>query len=185
MSSGTAPRFVIEPFDPERHDRAAFSCGVDQIDNYFKKTANKLAKADNVRFFVMTAPDGGVIGFYALNAHAVDYNDLPKSYARTRPAHGSVPAAYISMIARDRRYAGGGYGGDLLVDALKRIAAAADDIGIAVVMLDVLDCGDPDRVARRKALYESYGFQALPSQALRLYLPVRTVRRILSSEAER
>jgi len=32
----------IEPLDPDRHDRAAFSCGVDQVDNFFRKTANKL-----------------------------------------------------------------------------------------------------------------------------------------------
>jgi hypothetical protein len=35
----------VEPFDPERHDRSGFSCGVEAVDNYFKKTANKLAKA--------------------------------------------------------------------------------------------------------------------------------------------
>jgi hypothetical protein len=42
-----------------------------------------------------------------------------------------------------------------MTEALRRIAVAADAIGVAVVMLDVLDCGEPDRVARRKALYES------------------------------
>jgi hypothetical protein len=171
---------VIEPFDAARHDRAAFSCGVEQVDNYFKRTANKLAKAGNVRLFVMTAADGGVIGFYAINAHAVDYADLPARYARTRPAHGSIPAAFISMIGRDRRHAGDGYGGDLLVDALRRIARAADSIGLAVVMLDVLDCGDPRRVARRKALYESYGFMPLPSRPQRMFLPLATVRALVA-----
>ncbi|WP_228130516.1 hypothetical protein [Pseudovibrio exalbescens] len=73
-----------------------------------------MAKADNVRLYLMVNPSGSVIGFYALNAHAVD--------------------------------------------ALRRIASIADAIGVAVVMLDVLDYGDPDRVARRKTLYKSYGF---------------------------
>ena len=41
--------FVIEPFDSEKHDRTAFSCGIHLVDNYFQKTANKHAKADNVR----------------------------------------------------------------------------------------------------------------------------------------
>ena len=180
MTTGSGEaRTLIEPFDPAKHDRAAFSCGVEQVDNYFKKTANKLAKAGNVRLFVMVAPDGGLIGFYAINAHAVYYTDLPKKYARTRPSHGSIPAAYISMIGRDRRYAGSGYGGDLLVDALRRIAGAAENLGLAVVMLDVLDCGDPERVARRKALYESYGFTSLPSKPLRMFLPLATVRTLI------
>ena len=96
----SAPDFIIEPFDPDRHDRSGFTCGVEQVDNYFKKTANKLNKADNVRLFVMVAGDGDIAGFYAINAHALDYSELPKRYARTRPGHGSIPAAYISMIGR-------------------------------------------------------------------------------------
>jgi hypothetical protein len=50
-------------------------------------------------------------------------------------------------------------------------------------MLDVLDCGDPDRVARRKALYESYGFQSLTSNPLRMFLPVSVVRRLIGEAA--
>lgn len=167
---------TIEPFDPARHDRTAFSCGVEQVDNFFRKTANKLARADNARVYVMTAPDGAVIGFYALNAHAIDYRDLPGKFARTRPAHGSIPAAFLSMIGVDRRYAGQGFGGDLLIDALLRISQAAEKIGIAIVLLDVLDDGNPELVERRTRLYTAYGFEPLPSNPLRLFLPVETVR---------
>ena len=78
------------------------------------------------------------------------------------------------MIGRDQRYRGAGFGADLLVDALRRIVQASDSLGIAVVLLDVLDCGDPDRMARRQALYESYGFQPLPSNPTRLFLPFRS-----------
>jgi ribosomal protein S18 acetylase RimI-like enzyme len=180
VSSVDAAKPTIEPFDPERHDREDFSCGVEQVDNFLKRTANKLAKADNLRVFVMVAADGAAIGFYALNAHAVSYADLPHKFARTRPSHGNIPAAYISMIGVDRRFAGRGYGGDLLVDALKRIMLAADALGIAVVMLDVLDDGDPVQVARRKALYEGHGFQPLASNPLRLFLPVATVRNLMA-----
>lgn len=182
MATSEPATYIIEPFDPEKHDRAAFSCGVEQVDNYFQKTANKLAKADNVRLYVMIDRDGTVIGFYALNAHAVQFTDLPVKFARTRPSHGNIPAAYVSMIGRDQKFSGGGFGGDLLVDALRRIAVAADAIGVAVVMLDVLDCGDPDRVARRKALYESYGFQSLASNPLRMFMSVSTVRRLIAEE---
>ena len=182
MAARIPTAVTIEPFDPAKHDRAAFSCGIEQVDNYFQKTANKLAKADNVRLFVMAVDDGSVIGFYALNAHAVHYGDLPPNFARSRPSHGSIPAAYISMIGRDQRFRGGGYGGDLLVDALRRIAVAADAIGIAVVMLDVLDCGSPDRVVRRRALYESYGFRGLASNPLRMFLPLSIVRSLIADE---
>lgn len=181
----TAPEdakpIVIEPLDPAKHDRASFSCGIDQVDNFFRRTANKLAKADNVRAFVMVGPEGELIGFYATNAHAIDYTELPERFARTRPAHGSIPAAYISMIGVDSRFQGRGYGGDLLVDCLTRLANAADALGIAVVMLDVLDCGDSKKVAKRLALYAGYGFEPLPSNGLRLFLNMATVRTLIAS----
>jgi ribosomal protein S18 acetylase RimI-like enzyme len=180
VTSPNTANFIVEPLDPDKHDRAAFSTGVEQVDNYFRKTANKLAKAGNVRVWVMVSPSGGLIGFYALNAHSIDYAELPGKFAKARPGHGVIPAAYISMIGVDRKFAGKGFGGDLLVDALSRIAHAADDLGIAVVMLDVLDCGDPQLVAKRLNLYQSYGFSPLPSRPLRLFLPLATVRRLIA-----
>lgn len=171
---------VIEPFDPARYDRAGFSCGVSAVDNHFQKTAKKLAEAGNVRLFVMVSADQALIGFYAINAHAVDYRDLPKRFARARPGNGTIPAAFIAMIGRDQRYSGAGFGADLLVDALRRIAQAADSFGLAVPQLDVLDCGDPERTARRQALYESSGFQPLPSNPTRLFLPLNAIRELMA-----
>lgn len=179
MTRPDTAKGLIELLDPDKHDRAAFSCGVEQVDNYFRKTANKLAKAGNVRVWVMISPSGDLIGFYALNAHSIDYAELPEKFAKARPGHGSIPAAYISMIGVDQKFSGKGFGGDLLVDALTRIARAADDLGIAVVMLDVLDCGDPELVAKRVKLYQSYGFTPLPSRPLRLFLPLATVRGLI------
>ncbi len=178
MTSAAPPRNTIEPLDPEKHDRTAFPCGVEQVDNFFKRTANKLAKAGNLRVFVLISPAGEVVGFYALNAHAVDYAELPARFARSRPSHGQIPAAYISMIGVNVRFAAQGYGGDLLVDALKRIAMAAETVGIAVAMLDVLDCGNPDLVVRRLKLYTGYGFVPLSSHPLRLFLPLASVRHL-------
>ncbi len=184
MSDGDAEALnIIGPFDPEKHDRRAFSCGIEQVDNFFKKTANKLSKADNLRVWVMIDPEGALIGFYAINAHSVDYQDLPAKYARTRPGHSRIPAAYISMIGVNQESQGKGYGGDLLIDCLRRLAQASEALGIAVVMLDVLDCGDPNEVERRVALYKGYGFQPLPTNPLRLFLPMATVKALIAEEA--
>lgn len=170
----------IEPFDPQKHDREGFACGVPTVDNFFKRTANKLARANHLRVYVLVGSERAVLGFYAVNAHSVEYTALPAGFARDRPGHGRIPAAYIAMIGVDKRHAGKGYGGDLLVDALKRIATAADAIGLAVVMLDVLDDGDAEAIARRKRLYHSYGFQPLTDNSLRLFLSIGTIRDALT-----
>lgn len=184
MSFGSDHRNIIEPLDPARHDRAAFSCGVEQVDNFFKRTANKLVRADNLRVFVMTSPEHKLIGFYALNAHSIDYTELPAKFARTRPGHGPIPAVYISMIGVDQRYAGKGFGGDLLTDALARIADVSDNLGLAVVLLDILDCGNLELTEKRKKLYTSYGFAPLPSNEMRLFMPLATVRALLAEDDE-
>jgi hypothetical protein len=129
--------------------------------------------------FVMIGSSGDLIGFYAVNAHAIDYAELPERFARNRPSHGRIPAAYLAMIGIDYRSQGRGYGGDLLVDGLTRLAHAADALSIAVVLLDILDCGDSDKVAKRRTLYAGYGFAPLVSNPLRLFLPMATVRQLL------
>jgi ribosomal protein S18 acetylase RimI-like enzyme len=149
---------------------------VRQVDNFFRKTANKLNRADNLRTFILEGIDGGVIGFYALNAFSIDYADLPDRYARNRPAQGKIPAVFVSMIGIDSRFQGQGHGTDLLMDCLARISAVEKSIGVAVVVLDVLDCGDIDAVKRRSAFYRSFGFAPLASQPLRMILPTATLR---------
>ncbi|MBN8646408.1 MAG: GNAT family N-acetyltransferase [Caulobacterales bacterium] len=178
MTNDNMPKYIIEPLDTSKHNRTNFTCGIPQVDNFFKNTANKLSKADNLRVYVMSSDDGDIVGFYAINAHSIEYTQLPEKFARSRPGHGNIPAAYISMIGRDIRFAKGGFGGDLLVDCLKRIFNVSEQLGIAVVILDVLDCGNPKLVAKRLELYNSYGFMPLPSQPLRLFLPVYTIRKL-------
>lgn len=175
-------KLSIEPFDPDKHDRKTVSCGVLQVDNLFKRTAHKLSRADNLRLFVMVGAANELSGFYALNAHSVDYENLPKKYAGTRPGHGRIPAVYISMIGVDERFSGHDYGGDLLVDALISIALVSAEIGFSVVILDVLDCGDTALVHRQKTLYESYGFTPLPSNPLRLFMPVKAIKTLMAEE---
>lgn len=113
------------------------------------------------------------MGYYALNAHSIDYRELAAQFARDRPSSGFIPAVFIAMIAVDRNEQGKGYGGDLLSDALNRIAEAQRSIGVSIAMLDVLDDGDETAVTRRAALYAAYGFQPLAERPLRMWISIR------------
>ena len=172
--------FLIEPLDPAKHDRESFHSGVSPVDRFLRMSANKLSRADNIRVFVMVEPER-LIGFYAVNAHSVDYEQLPARYARSRPGHGAVPAAFISMIGVDARFQGQGHGAILLMDCFRRVVRAAELLGIAVVMLDILNCGDPVAVERRKALYLRYGFEPLTKTQGRLFLPIATARAVVGN----
>lgn len=177
MSEEEQEKIRFKPFDPDIHDRAAFSCGVERIDNFVKRTAKKHQKGDFTRVWVAVGDEpAAILGFYAINAHAIAAADLPAKYTRHAPAHGYVPAAYISMFGVSERRQGHGFGRVLLADCLKRIAEAADSLGIYAIVLDVFEDAD---VERRKAFYEAHGFQSFPSQPLRMFLPVQTVRQLL------
>ena len=172
------PRLVIEPLDTARHDRAEFSCGIARLDNFLHRTARRQQAADFTRVRVATEDGkGAVLGYYALNAHALEANDDPPTeMARHGPRSGSIPAVYLSMIAVDERHQGRGMGRILLADALEQAVAAADRIGVKAVVLDVIEDGGPEIADRRRAFYLAMGFQPFPSRPSRLFIAIDTVR---------
>lgn len=168
----------IEPLDADQHDRAAFSSGVEAVDNFLHKTAGKLMKGGTARVFVAVDPENSpqtILGFYSINAHTVEYKDLPGRYRRYSLPDGRIPAAFIGMMGVTKDAQGRGLGSLLMADALKGAYSASLRVGTAVVMLDVLDCGDPSATCRRQQLYEGFGFKSLPSRPLRMFLPVSTI----------
>ena len=173
-------QLFIDPLDPARHDRQSFSCGAARLDNFLKRTARKHHSDDFTRVWVAT--DGRsprILGWYALNAHALEVADLPDDVVRGAPRHGVVPAVYLSMIAVDRRHQGRGLGRILMADALHRVASAADQVGVRVVVLDVIEDGGDEATARRLAFYGAIGFQPLPDRPLRMFIGIETIRRAL------
>jgi hypothetical protein len=74
--------YRIEPLD-ERHNRAAFSCGVEALDRYLQKQAGQDVSKHVAAAFIIT-PDGETIaGFYTLSAHVVSLSELLKVFRRS------------------------------------------------------------------------------------------------------
>lgn len=172
---------IIEPLDADKHVRAAFSSGVEQVDNFLRRTAGRLMKGGTVQVFVMvdaSEDPSRILGFYSLNAHCVSCGELPRRYKRFANADGSISAAFIGMVGVTQQAQGQGVGRRLLVDALNGAYNVSLRMGTAVVLLDILDCGNPAAVARRQRLYEGFGFQALVSNPLRMFMPMATVAQL-------
>ena len=118
-------RIFIEPLDPVRHDRNSFSCGAGRLDNFLKRTARKQQAGSFSRVWVATdARSSQILGYYALNAHSLEGDDLPEGVTRDAPRHGAIPAVYLSMIAVDRRQQGQGIGGNTDSPMTSTIASA-------------------------------------------------------------
>lgn len=162
-----AGRLVIEPLGG-RHERAAFSCGVPELDRYLKRQAGQDARRRIARVFVCTAEGSdAVIGFYTLSALSVDVGSLPERLARKLPRR-PVPAALIGRLAVDRPAQGTGIGRLLLADALKRTASAGESVAVYAVVVDAKD-------ENAREFYRAFGFQPLRDRPMRLFLPLGSV----------
>lgn len=174
------PSVSIEAFDPAPHDRTAFSCGSPRIDNFLLRTAKKHQKGDFTRVWITREPASPCVrGFHAINAHCLQAEDLPTVLTRRATRHDGIPAVYLSMLGVDRSMQGLGLGRILMACALQRLAATSEHVGVAFMVLDVLDYSDDLAMTKRRRFCERVGFISLPFRPLRMVLPTATIRKLL------
>ena len=155
---------VIEPLG-RRHDRAAFSCGLPELDRYLARQAGQDVRRRVARVFVCTARDAdAILGFYTLSALSIDLAALPDALSRKLPRH-PVPCALIGRLAVDRAAHGSGLGRMLLADAVSRTVAAGESVAMHALIVDAAN-------ENAKRFYERFGFAPLADQPMRLFLPL-------------
>lgn len=157
---------MIEPLG-KHHQRASFSCGQPDLDDWFRRRASQDAKRNVARVFVAVDEEMGVIGFYSLSSFALSIRDLPEEIARKLPRYDAIPAARIGRLARDERARGRGVGELLLADAIRRVLGAGRSIAVFAIVVDAKD-------ERAASFYEAFGFRGFPLQPRRLFLPTAT-----------
>lgn len=160
----------IEPLG-DRHNRAAFSCGVEALDRYLRKQAGQDVSKRAAAIFVIT-PDGtNVAGFYSLSTHLVNLADLPEKFGKKLPRYPNVPATLLGRLAVSENFRGQGIGELLLLDALRRALENTREVASAVVVVDA-----KDENARR--FYLRHDFMPLPTQPNRLFYPMETIEKL-------
>ena len=171
----------IRLFDPARHDRAGFDCGVRRLNNFIQRSAKKQHAGDIVRVYVALHPgDDTVLGYHSINAYSMNADDLGPLKPKATPPHNTLPAIYLSMIAIDKRSQGRGLGSILLDHAKQKALAVANQLGAFAMVLDVLD--DDGEAEARVAWYAKHGFQSFPSNRLKMFLTVETIRRTYATQ---
>ena len=171
------PGIRIERFDSARHDRTTFSCGTDRLDNFLRLSAKKRQKDDFTRVFVAVAEGSPrILGYYAVNTHAVPIDEFGADRPPRSPNTGTIPALYLSMVAVDKRRQGSGLGADLVIDSLYRARHVADQVGLKLVVLDVIDDGGTEAFVRRQAFYERLGFRSFQDRPERMFITIGTIR---------
>ena len=159
---------VITPLG-KQHDRKNFDCGEASLDLYLHRYANQDIRRRVNRVFVASPPGEPrrVIGYYSLSAGSLATADLPEKLSHRLPRY-PVPVALLGRLAVDKPYQGQGLGAVLIADALQRIALASRLMAVYAVVVDALN----ENAAK---FYRQFGFIQLPSQPLKLFLPMDTV----------
>ncbi len=98
---------VIEPLG-KLHDRRAFRCGQEALDDWFRHRASQDEKRNVARVFVAVTAELGVVGFYSLSALSLSLESVPEELAHRLPRYDAIPAALIGRLARDGRVRGKG-----------------------------------------------------------------------------
>lgn len=163
-------RVRVEPLG-QKHDRAAFSCGDERLDNFIKITASKQQEQDIARTYVSCLDQElVVIAYYALNSHFIDVTTLPPDVRRKLPNYETIPAIYLSKLGVHNEYQNKGLGTRLMAHAFQRCIEAANILGAHFLVLDALN----NDAAR---LYRRLGFVDLPGSEPRMLIKMSIVRK--------
>ena len=169
MDAGAS--YSVEPLGDQ--DRASFSCGVPELDQYLHVQARQDARRKVAAPFVLVDADGNVAGYYTLSAYAVRLGELPPEVARRLPKYPLIPTTLLGRLAVSQAHQGRKLGRFLLMDALfrswKSTAAVASVGVVAEAMNDAA-----------RAFYLGHEFVPFVDQPRRLFLAMRTIQKAFS-----
>lgn len=161
-----------QPRPIEATDNTAdFDSGEESLDRYLADRALTNHLADLGRCYVCVDGDTDkVLGYYTLSAVAVEHADLPGKVRRNAP--NPVPAVLMGRLAIDTKAQGSGLGRFLVRDAILSTLAAADRIGVRILLVHALH-------EQAATFYEKLGFKRSPTDQLHLYLLLADARKSL------
>lgn len=155
----------VELFAPQslctQHRLDEFDCGESALNDWLKRRAltNHLSGAS--RTFIVADADQRVFGYYALAAGAVSHQQATGAVCRNMP--DPVPVMVLARLAVDRRVQGIKLGVALLQDAVCRVQAVSENVGVRALLVHALH-------ERARQFYERYGFQSSPVHSMTLML---------------
>lgn len=152
----------IEPL-AKHHDKTSFDCENEPLNRYLSQYASQHAKKGVSKTYVLvddTAPSQ-ILGFYSLSANAINANisGLPSV---------DLPCALLGRLAVASHTKGQGLAHHLMANAFTLTKKLANEIGIAVIRVDLKHLG-------LVAFYERYGFKQTEKDSLTMYLMIKDI----------
>jgi GNAT superfamily N-acetyltransferase len=153
----------------DRHDIGDFRSGEVSLDDWLKRRARANQVSGASRTYVV-CEGKRVIGYYALASGVVTVESAPGRFRRNMP--NPIPVAVLARLAVDHDWQGRGIGRALFRDAARRVAHAAETIGIRGIIVHAIS-------EEAKNFYLALGFDASPSEPMTLMVTLSDVRAAL------
>ena len=153
----------------EVHDFADFRCGEAMLDDWLKRRARANQASGASRTYVV-CEDKRVIGYYALASGVVTVESATGRFRRNMP--NPIPVAVLARLAVEQNWQGRGLGRALFCDAARRVAQAADVIGIRGIVVHAIS-------EEAKGFYLALGFNRSPLEPMTLMVTLSDVRAAL------
>jgi GNAT superfamily N-acetyltransferase len=158
-----------EPLADE-HDIGDFRSGEASLDDWLKRRARANQVSGASRTYVV-CEERRVIGYYALASGVVTVESAAGRFRGNMP--DPIPVAVLARLAVDRDWQGRGIGRALFRDAARRVAHAAEAIGIRSMVVHAIS-------EEAKNFYLALGFDASPSEPMTPMATLSDVRAALS-----
>jgi GNAT superfamily N-acetyltransferase len=165
---GLRPLSAPEPLRPD-HEVELFISGAEPLDNWLKQRALHNEIEGGSRSFVV-CESRRVAGYYSLAAGSVLSGTATGRVRRNMP--NPIPVVLLGRLAIDRTWQGRGLGSDLLRDAILRVLAAGENIGVRAILVHAIS-------DEAKAFYERHGFRVSPVEPMTLMITLAEARRTL------
>ena len=166
---------AVEPLTAA-HVLACFDCGSPAQSGWLIEHAQQAHRAGLSRVYVvrdLDDRDQRVVGYYALAAGSVAPADAtPRLMAGAGRYH--QPVVILTRLGVDRAVQGAGLGRALVVDALRRIATAAEVIGVRAVLIHC------ESDTARDFYLRLAKFEQSPTDPMHLLLLMKDLRRALA-----
>lgn len=163
---------AVSPVEPlaAAHETSGFDCGRVELNEFLDRHALANQRGGGARTFVVHR-GSRVVGYYSLSAGAITHES---STERVRSGQGrySIPVVVLARLAVDAVEQGRGLGSALLKDALRRIAAVAEDVGVRAVLVNAKD-------DQATGFYQRFEFEPSPTGPSTLLLLMKDLRALL------
>jgi len=176
----TNPSYHLSKLAPGKYDLGAFDCGEQTYNDWLKKSALGAVSAGTCAVYVLVRDDGtsAVMGYFSIGPTQVVRDDLPTKMGRGAPQ--AVPGWLLGKLALHVDLQGNAeesWGSRLLIAALEKIVAVADDGGGKVIVVDADNEG-------LLGFYLRHDFQSVSAElsvegSLRLFMKVSTARKAI------